>query len=205
MELMQFLKSEYGYDTPILLSELDLQNLTEENCRKALSRLTKKEYLKRFSQGIYYIPTKTPFGISKLSAKKVYEKKYIKNNSSIYGFYSGLIFGNILGITTQMSNTIEIVTNNESSRLREVQIGNQKVRLRRPNVEITTLNVKILQLLDFINRYPVDKFNKEHYDIILKYVKEQKIKKSDLYTYIDFYPSKVAKILIKGGIIDGFI
>ncbi len=205
MEIMQFLESEYGFNTPILLNELNIKGMTKVNLRQTLTRLTKQRSIERYAQGVYYIPKMTPFGKSKLSAKKVYEKKYISNNCDVYGFYSGLALENSLGLTTQMPNVIEIVTNNEGSRLREVQIGNQKVRLRKSKVQITAHNAKILQLLDLMNNYNIDKMSSTQYEIIVNFIKQQKITKEDVYTYIKKYPSKVAKKMIESRIIDELI
>lgn len=54
-------------------------------------------------------------------------------------------------ITTQMPNVLEIYTNNESSKVREVTVGSQRVVLRRARVEINRDNVPILAFLELMN------------------------------------------------------
>lgn len=205
MEITQFLESEYGYNTPILLNELNIEGMTKVNLRQTLTRLTKQGSIERYAQGVYYIPSMTSLGKSRLSAKKVYERKYISNNRDVYGFYSGLALENSLGLTTQMPNVIEIVTNNEGSKLREVQIGNQKVRLRKSKVLITAQNARTLQLLDLMNRYNIDKMSSTKRDIIVNFIKQHKITKADVYPYIQKYPSRVSKNMIESRIIDELI
>ena len=50
-----------------------------------------------------------------------------------------------------MPNVLEIYTNNESSKVREVTVGSQRVVLRRARVEINRDNVPILAFLELMN------------------------------------------------------
>lgn len=202
MGILQELKSEYGYDTPIFLKEVKVKGMTDVGIRQTLTRLTQRGGLERYAQGVYYIPQMTPFGKSKLSAKKVYELKYITNNKEIYGYYSGLILENTLGLTTQMPNIIEIVTNNESSRVREVQIGTQKLRLRRSKVKITAKNVRTLQFLDLLSRKTWKTFSDNEKKQIINYAREQGLRNEDIYIYISYYPSCVAKNILESRLTD---
>ena len=67
-----------------------------------------------FSDGIYYIPRKTIFGVSRLDTNTIISKKYLGNDKEIYGYVAGMTLLNAVGLTTQVSNRITIVSNKES-------------------------------------------------------------------------------------------
>jgi len=201
MELVKVLQNEYGFNTPILLSEIIFAGMKGVNLRQALTRLTKQGRIERFAQGVYYFSTVTALGKTKLSSKMVYEKKYVTLEKSVYGFYSGITFDNALGLTTQMANVVEIVTNNESSRLREIKIGKQKIRLRKSRVTITANNAITLQFLDLLNRKGLDELM-EGKEVIRKYIENEKIAKEEVFRYIGDFPSKVSKNLIESRLIN---
>ena len=202
MEMMENLEKAYGYNEPILLSEINIAGMGEVYIRQAFTRLVKRKKLERFGQGVYYIPKMTPLGMSRLSAKKVYEKKYISNKKNVYGFYTGLTLENAIGITTQVPNVVEIITNNEGSRLREIMIGNQKVRVRKSSLYITEQNARILQFLDLMNRINLKDMSEESKDNLRNFVREQKLKREEVFQYIAKFPSRTAKNMIESGVIN---
>lgn len=201
MEIVQDLEKKYGYNEPILLNEINIEGMKEVYIRQVFTRLVKRKKLERFGQGIYYIPKITPLGISKLSAKKVYERKYISNGRNVYGFYAGLTLENAIGLTAQVPNVVEIVTNNEGSRLREVMVGNQRVRLRKSSVKVTEQNARILQLLDLMNRVNLKDMSEESKYNLRSFVREQKLNRDEIFSYITNFPSRAAKNMIESGVI----
>lgn len=205
MGILEFLQSEYGYNTPIFLNELNMEGMTDVAIRQALARLNKQGNIERFAQGVYYIPCMTPLGKSKLSAKKVYEKKYISDGSETYGYYCGLALENAVGLTTQMPNRIDIVTNAESSNLREVQMGPQKLRLRKSKIWITSENVRTLQFLNLLNQIDWNTLSGEQRRCILYFVRLQQIQKNDVFDYISYFPSRVAKTILESRLSDEFV
>ena len=138
MTLYDSLLKEYGYNEPILINEIQFQGYSRPWIYKELNRLCDKKKLVRFEKGIYYIPKQTLLGNSILNPNKVIEKKYIRSNKDIFGYYSGYYLLNQLGITERMPNIIEIYTNNESSKARDVRVGSQTVRLRRARIDVTS-------------------------------------------------------------------
>ena len=76
----------------------------------------------RFTQGVYYLPTETEFGRSSISIHQILNRKYLNDNDEIFGVYSGLILQNMFGVTTQVPNVLEIVTNKETTRCRKIMI-----------------------------------------------------------------------------------
>ena len=202
MKLMKTLQDNYGYNTPILLSEMNIVGVSAIALRQMMTRLVRKGSIERFAQGVYYIPTTTALGKSKIDVKKIYEKKYISSDEETYGYYTGLALANAVGLTTQMPNIIEIVTNNEKSRVREVQIGKQKLQLRKAKTTITRENAKVLQLLDLINKQLREKLTEVEKECIASFAKEQDITRDSIYQYISYFPSRVAKIVMESRLLD---
>ncbi len=202
MEMMETLESAFGYNEPILLNEINIPGISAVYIRQMLTRLVKRGLLERYGQGVYYIPTTTVLGKSRLSAKKVYEKKYISDGKSVYGFYAGLSLENTIGITTQVPNIIEIVTNKESSRLREIIIGKQRIRLRKSIIEITNQNIKTLEFLDLMSRINLGEMSQENKDKLRKYLRQQQLKQTEVFKYISKYSSRTSKNIIESGAIN---
>ena len=99
--LWQYIESNYKENQPILSSALNIPGVTPTNLRQSLKNLTDKGKLKRFDSGVYFIPRKSLLKDgTTISADKVIEAKYIKNNNGVCGYYTGLKFANMLGITT---------------------------------------------------------------------------------------------------------
>jgi predicted transcriptional regulator of viral defense system len=202
MDIMQTLIEKYDYNEPIILKDVKLDGISDENIRQIFSRLVKSGQIERYDQGVYYIPKITPLGKSKIPAKKVYEKKFISDRKSTFGYYTGLTLQNAIGLTTQVPNTIEIVTNRVKSRLRELAVGSQKLRLRRARTTVTTRNAKALQLLELMNSLDVKQLSSSDKQALITYVRSQNIRKNDVTPYIPNFPAKVSKNLIESGIID---
>jgi hypothetical protein len=202
MDIMQTLIGKYDYNEPIILKDVKLDGISDENIRQIFSRLVKNGQIERYDQGVYYIPKVTPLGKSRIPARKVYEKKFISDQKSTFGFYTGLTLQNAIGLTSQVPNIIEIVTNREKSRLRELAVGNQKLRLRKARTTVTSRNVKTLQLLELMNSLDVKQLSDKEKLVLINYVRSQNIRKNDITPYISNYPAKAAKNLIESGIIN---
>ena len=202
MDILQTLIEKYDYNEPIILKDVKIDGISDDYIRQVFSRLVKSGQIERYDQGVYYIPKVTLLGKSKIPAKKVYEKKFISDRKSTFGFYTGLALQNAIGLTTQVPNTIEIMTNREKSRLRELAVGNQKLRLRKARTTVTSRNVKALQLLELMNSIDIKKLSNKEKQAILTYVRSQNIKKNDVIPYISYFPAKVSKNLIESGIMN---
>jgi predicted transcriptional regulator of viral defense system len=202
MDIMQTLIKKYDYNEPIILKDVKLNGVSDDNIRQIFSRLVKSGQIERYDQGVYYIPKVTPLGKTKIPAKKVYEKKFISDRKSTFGFYTGLALQNAIGLTTQVPNTIEIVTNREKSRRRELAVGNQKLRLRRARTTVTSRNVKALQLLELMNSLDAKQLSVKDKQVLITYVRSQNISKNDVMPYIRIFPAKVSKNLFESGIIN---
>lgn len=155
--LKEYLEKTYGYNEPIFLTDLTMNTANANSIRQSVKRMVKSGTLLRFDTGIYYLPKASRLlSKSYLDPVKVVIRKYIRNNTEVFGYFTGAAFANQLGITTQMPIILEIATNKESTNGRIVTIGNQKVRLKKPALEINQENAGLLQFLDAISQ--IDKY-----------------------------------------------
>ena len=198
MTLYDMLLNKYGYGNPFSLAEINFNNYSLPWIKKELNKLVNSNIIVRYERGIYYIPEKTIFGNGSLNPHKIIEKKYLSNDSD---YYSGLSFANKVGITTQMPNVIEIYTNNEKSRVREITVNNLKVILRKTRVNITKENICVLSFLELMNSFPSDYFNSERKNIIINYIKENGINRKEITKYSPYFPDRVMRNLVESEII----
>lgn len=86
--------------------------LSEENFYKVLERLVTKKQLVRLSKGIYSRPQKTRFGFLAPSEQDIIDFFTEANSGMLIGYY----LYNHLQLTTQISKTYHILTNNAHSK-----------------------------------------------------------------------------------------
>lgn len=201
--LYEYLKENYTLGEPIFVSDIALNNMTEENLRYHFKKLTDDGIICRFEPGVYYFPKVGILGENiTLSADTVAIHKYIKRRGKRVGYYSGYTLANRMGLSMQVPNTEEITSNYAPAPVREMVIKNRKYILRRPVVEITEENVKVLQLLDCLR--DVEKCAEEEMDvcgqILTKFVRENNITKAMIDKCITYYPMKVYKAIYETGV-----
>ncbi len=204
--LYDYLMENYGENTPIFISELEIEGLNESTLRVQIKKMTDAGMLKRFDTGIYFIPKKTIFKSgSTISAMQVIEKKYLKNKDKVCGYLSGYMLVNMAGLTTQVPVVYEVVSNNATTDYRKVMINKTRVIVRRPKVLVTNENVRILQFLDLIK--DVDVYSEEEGDNLkkrmLEIMKKLDITFSALEPYLSYYPEKIYKNMYEMGVLAG--
>ena len=204
--LYEYLLANYKANEPIFVSDIDLP-VSDVNLRQMFKTICDAGKIKRFDTGIYYIPKASILkGGVPLAADEVAVAKYIIRKGKVDGFYSGYTFANQLGISTQVPYVKEIVSNNASTRVKEVNVRNKKILLRRARTEITNENYVVLQLLELL------KDLEQYYDIsfenvcerLKKYVLTENIKKADIDKYIGDFPDKVYKNIYRTGLYNVF-
>lgn len=205
--LKEYLEKAYGYNEPIFISEIQLEGISDNALRQYFKRMVQSGDIIRFDTGVYYLPKASRIlKKSYLDPMKVIIRKYIKNAGETYGYFSGATFSNQIGLTTQMPTVLEIVTSRESTKGRIVTVGSQKVRLKRPSIEITSENAGLLQLLDIVSQanlyseYPEQKMG----EILKRYVRNQRYTRESLMNSLPAITGTTAKNLIKWGIIYEF-
>ena len=204
MEFLKALTRQFKANEPIFQSSIRVKGMSSDNLRQSLSRLIARGELIRFQRGIYYIPTETPFGKSRLNVERVIEKKYIQTERETQGFYAGLWLENLIGLSLQVPGVMDIVTNVEKSRCREIVFGGQRLRLRRPRIPITTANAAVLQFLELMNRLEPRQFESEQLAKLNRFAMSQNMTNEQINEFIDFFPSKASKNMIRTGVVHVF-
>lgn len=120
---------------------------------KILSRLVAAGKIVRLSKGQFYKPEKTEFGSLQPPEYQIV-KDLLEEKNKIVGYITGISIYNKLGLTTQVSNTIQIGTNIDRKPRKR---GKYNIRFIRQKNTITKANTYMLQILDavrFIKRIP---------------------------------------------------
>jgi hypothetical protein len=113
---------------------------------KALNRMVGSGKITKLSKGKYYKPEMTPFGPLQPNQEQI-AKDLLEENGKIIGYLTGYSIYNQLGLTTQVSNTLQIGKNQIRPNFKRerytIAFINQKNT-------ITKENIPFLQLLDAI-------------------------------------------------------
>ena len=89
-----------------------------------MKALCDKGKLKRFCNGVYYLPYMTVLGTEgKMSLDKYIEKRYLRNKNKEEGYITGLGLANKYGFTTQNPSIYEVCSNNATTKQRKGRIG----------------------------------------------------------------------------------
>lgn len=194
--LYEYLKNNYKMAEPIFFSDIAITDISKSAISQQLKKLCNEGKLVKYQDGIYYLPKKSRLnGAAGINADMVAKYKYISRRGKIEGFYSGNTFANQIGISTQVPNKIEIVSNNVAASVREVSIGKRLFIVRKANIFITEENVRVLQMLDLLKNldaYLDDDYDKAREKVAI-YIEAHGIRKKDVDMYIRKYPVAVFK------------
>lgn len=201
MNFAEYLKQKYGTNEPIYLEDIRYKDYSRSWIFNQLKKLVDSGVLKRFDTGVYYFPEQMFFGSASLDPGKVVQKKYLTDGENVYGYITGLSLLNSVGLSTQCPNLLELASNNESSRVRDIKVGFQKVRARRARAEINKDNVNALQLLDLMNVISFRNMDETERQMLSNYIRSSGVTKSQILQYAKLYPAKAMKNLIESGAI----
>ena len=127
-------------------ADFDAKVDQKEAVIKALNRMAVSGKIAKLAKGKYYKPENTPFG-NLLPNQAQVVKDLLEENGKISGYLTGYSMYNQLGLTTQVSNTIQIGKNQIRPNFKRerytIAFINQKNT-------ITQKNIPLLQLLDAI-------------------------------------------------------
>lgn len=113
---------------------------------KSLERMVKRGELKRVEKGLYYLPKKSIFGEVPFAIKD-FIQKYLYIRDKRIGYITGINLFNKYGLTTQLSNNIEIATN---IRKNPREFDGIKIKFIQNKAPITEENIKYLEILDIL-------------------------------------------------------
>lgn len=125
----------------------------KEAAIKALNRMVKAGKLAKLTRGKYYKPQRSPFGLLLPDPTQIV-KDLLEDNGKITGYLTGYSIYSKLGMTTQISHTIQIGKNTVRPSFKR---GIYTISFVLQKNIITRDNVPLLQLLDairFIKRIP---------------------------------------------------
>lgn len=203
MLLYSYLLANYEAGEPIFTIDIDISGISCDNVRRQFKTLTDQGKIRRFENGVYYIPKKSRLkGGGSLSADKVAYNKYICRRGDYIGYYAGHTFANQIGISGQVPYKREIVSNNISATVKEVEIGTKKYIVRKARVPVTNENYKVLRFLDLLKG--IDEYADEDKMVVqshLKaYVKDCHITKEEVDKYIKNFPLVIYKNMYEMGL-----
>ena len=113
---------------------------------KALNRMVESGKIAKMSKGKYYKPENTPFGNLQPKQAQVV-KDLLEDDGKIIGYLTGYSIYNQLGLTTQVSNTIQIGKNEVRPNFKRERYTISFVRQKNT---ITKEYIPLLQILDAI-------------------------------------------------------
>lgn len=201
--LYDYLIENYKAYEPIFTSHIDL-GIPGNSLRPKLKGLVDAGKLCRYDAGIYYLPGKSKLkGLVPISASTVARCKYLSQRGKVRGYYAGFTFANQMGLSLQVPYVQEIVSNEASAKVREIEIKGQKFLLRKPRTVITEENYRVLQFLDFLVDF--DKYMDGSVEDIparlVQIIKDENITKKVIDAYISLHPTKVYKNLYETGVV----
>ena len=134
----------------------------------------------------------------------VSELETVSNKDDVYGIYSGLSLDVYFLLSTQIPQTIEIITNNETMNVRELKFKNRKVVLKKSRVKITKENENAYKIMEFFSKLDVNDFLKDNMckREVVSFIKENKITYSNIYALAPYFPTKSIKNMVKCGVYD---
>ncbi|MDR1795075.1 MAG: DUF6088 family protein [Erysipelotrichaceae bacterium] len=201
MTFIEYLMSQFGIGEPIFIKQIQYESYSRPWIFKELKKLVNSGTLKRFARGVYYFPEKMPFGEVPLNAWEMAVQHFITDGNEVYGYVAGFSLLNLSGLSTQVPNFLEVATNKESTRVRDIRIGYQRVRAHRSRTTVTKENFKTLQLLELMSiMNPADLDETEQF-LLRKFVKASGATRGSIRRYVKFFPDRAAKNLILTGAI----
>ena len=200
------LSEKFNINEPIFTEEI--LGLFPEYSRaqvfRYIGKTKEKKEIVQFAKGVYYIPNITFWGdLSSITADSVIEKKYLRNADQTYGIFGGVKLLNNFSVTTQMAAVIEVVTNNETTRCREIEINGRRFILRKSRCEINKNNYAAYTILQLFNDFTEqDKLDESSRRRLFEYIKNRKVTQKQLLDLSMQFPARTTKKLIGSGVIN---
>ena len=190
--LVERLKTKYAQDDPILLEEI--MEIMKDYSRQRI-------YQMRYERGIYYMPAQTIFGVSVPSLNAIVAKKYLQRGKEIFGIYGKTVIDLNFALSTQVPNTIEIITNKEKSDIRCIKMRGRKVILRRSLVPITKDNVDAYTLLELFRWMELKEYTETVREKVVQFIRAKNVTREQVMSIADAFPLKtLSKMTICGAI-----
>lgn len=163
-----------------------------KNINVILNRLKKECLVKSDCKGVYYRPGISIFGEVGCNQIRLMQLKYLKDrNGNIKGYITGAKLFNRIGLTTQVPNVIDIVTN--ECKYHKQYDEKLRTYITKPKIMITNENYKYLQFIDILeNRDNINIEVKNANEILYKIIQECNLDFEKIIKYARETKSKVA-------------
>ena len=200
------LSEKFNINEPIFTEEI--LGLFREYSRaqvfRYIDKAKERKEIVQFTKGVYYIPNVTFWGdLSTITADAVIEKKYLRNAEQTYGVFGGIKLLNNFSVTTQMAAVIEVVTNNETTRCREIAVNGRRFILRKSRCEINKNNYAAYTVLQLFNDFTEqDRLDEASRKRLLEYIKSRKVTQKQLLELSMQFPARATKKLIGSGVLN---
>lgn len=192
--LYDFIIHNYHSGEPIFETDILIEGISGEDRERQLERLVAYAKLMKYKEGIYYIPDENSLGEkSVLCPDVVARNQYIFRRGRRIGYYGGHTLANQMGLSSQVPVKEEFVSNEAKKNEEEVFFGKRTYIVRKPPVEVTEENYRVLQLLEALKDF--EECADESMPIaaaqITYYIKKNKVSKENVNAYLSYFPSKV--------------
>lgn len=192
---------QYPEDEPIFIEDIkkdvirkcgeDEKERVLKNINVILNRLKNEGIINAEYKGVYYKPIMSIFGKVPLNTNRLRELKYLMDrDGNIKGYIVGAKLFNKIGLTTQVPNVTDIVTN--ECKYHKQYDEKLRTYITKPKIEINNENYKYLQFIDILeNRdniyieaenadeilYKIIQESNLNFEKIIKYARETNSKK----------------------------
>lgn len=200
------LSEKFNNNEPIFTEEI--LGLFREYSRaqvfRYIDKAKERKEIVQFAKGVYYIPNVTFWGdLSTITADAVIEKKYLRNAEQTYGVFGGIKLLNNFSVTTQMAAVIEVVTNNETTRCREIAVNGRRFILRKSRCEINKNNYAAYTVLQLFNDFTEqDRLDEASRKRLLEYIKSREVTQKQLLELSMQFPARATKKMIGSGVLN---
>ncbi len=199
--MLKHLIETFGFNQPFAISEITYKDYSQIWIYKSVAKLCEKGEIVHLDRGVYYIPKKNKFGIVPFNPMKIIEKKYIKDNENVKGYYVGQYLLYELGFSKVNPKTIEIYSNNETQRSKVVNTCGKRLLLHKPRTKIDKHNATVLCFLELMNGIDVETLDEYKRKLIADYINENRITQKQITKYISYFPDKTCRNLIESEVI----
>lgn len=200
------LSEKFNNNEPIFTEEI--LGLFREYSRaqvfRYIDKAKERKEIVQFTKGVYYMPNVTFWGdLSTITADAVIEKKYLRNAEQTYGVFGGIKLLNNFSVTTQMAAVIEVVTNNETTRCREIAVNGRRFILRKSRCEINKNNYAAYTVLQLFNDFTEqDRLDEASRKRLLEYIKSREVTQKQLLELSMQFPARATKKMIGSGVLN---
>lgn len=200
--LYDYVLSNYHSGEPIFEVDIDIEGLPERRKREQLERLVAYNKLSKFMNGIYYIPESLDLADEKgISPDVVARNQYVLRRGKRIGYFGGYTLANLMGLSSQIPVREEYVSNAVGEKEKEVLLGTRTYIVRKPPVEVTEENYRVLQLLEILQdleKYADDLQAAEF--PLTYYIKRNHVSKRNVREYLEYFPVQADEYIHEMGL-----